>query len=247
MIQLLEMGKQAKIASYLLATLSTAEKNSILLHAAETLRKQEQAILEENKKDVEEARKRGIKESLIDRLALSEKRIAAMAEGLEKIAVLDDPIGEILGMKKLPNGLLIGQKRVPFGVIGIIFEARPNVTADAYGLCLKSGNAVILRGGKEAIRSNMAIVDVFRQALKQEGYTQDFVQIVEDTSHESANEMMKMNGYIDVLIPRGSANLIQTVVKQSTVPVIETGVGNCHVFVDESGNQEKAVNIIING
>lgn len=148
MIQLLEMGKQAKIASYLLATLSTAEKNSILLHAAEALRKQEQAILEENKKDVEEARKRGIKESLIDRLALSEKRIAAMAEGLEKIAVLDDPIGEILGMKKLPNGLLIGQKRVPFGVIGIIFEARPNVTADAYGLCLKSGNAVILMGGK---------------------------------------------------------------------------------------------------
>ena len=176
----------------------------------------------------------------------SRGRIAAMADSLEQIATLPDPVGEMLNMRTLPNGLIVGQKRVPMGVIGIIYEARPNVTSDAFGLCIKAGSAVILRGGKDAINSNIAIIKLFRDKIKALGFESDIVQLVEDTSRESSTEMMKMNGYIDVLIPRGGAGLIQSVVKNSTVPVIETGVGNCHIFVDESADIEKAVNITVN-
>ena len=203
-------------------------------------------ILKANKIDLENGEKNGLKPSIMDRLALSKDRIYAMADGLEQIAKLPDPIGEILNMKTLPNGLIVGQKRVPMGVIGIIYEARPNVTSDAFGLCLKAGSAVILRGGKEAINSNIATINVFKNAIKALNVDENIVQLVEDTSRESANQMMKMNGYIDVLIPRGGAGLIQAVVQNSTVPVIETGVGNCHIFVDESADINKAVNIIVN-
>ena len=243
---LTEIGESAKIAKRALAKLTTDEKNNILLKAAEALKNNYAEILKANEIDLENGAKNGLKPSIMDRLALSKDRIYAMADGLEQIAKLPDPIGEILNMKTLPNGLIVGQKRVPMGVIGIIYEARPNVTSDAFGLCLKAGSAVILRGGKEAINSNIATISVFKNAIKELNVDENIVQLVEDTSRESANEMMKMNGYIDVLIPRGGAGLIQAVVQNSTVPVIETGVGNCHIFVDESADINKAVNIIVN-
>lgn len=243
---LTEIGESAKIAKRALAKLTTDEKNNILLKAAEALKNNYAEILKANEIDLENGEKNGLKPSIMDRLALSKDRIYAMADGLEQIAKLPDPIGEILNMKTLPNGLIVGQKRVPMGVIGIIYEARPNVTSDAFGLCLKAGSAVILRGGKEAINSNIATINVFKNAIKELNVDENIVQLVEDTSRESANEMMKMNGYIDVLIPRGGAGLIQAVVQNSTVPVIETGVGNCHIFVDESADINKAVNIIVN-
>lgn len=243
---LTEIGESAKIAKRALAKLTTDEKNNILLKAAEALKNNYAEILKANEIDLENGAKNGLKPSIMDRLALSKDRIYAMADGLEQIAKLPDPIGEILNMKTLPNGLIVGQKRVPMGVIGIIYEARPNVTSDAFGLCLKAGSAVILRGGKEAINSNIATINVFKNAIKELNVDENIVQLVEDTSRESANEMMKMNGYIDVLIPRGGAGLIQAVVQNSTVPVIETGVGNCHIFVDESADINKAVNIIVN-
>lgn len=243
---LTEIGESAKIAKRALAKLTTDEKNNILLKAAEALKNNYAEILKANEIDLENGEKNGLKPSIMDRLALSKDTIYAMADGLEQIAKLPDPIGEILNMKTLPNGLIVGQKRVPMGVIGIIYEARPNVTSDAFGLCLKAGSAVILRGGKEAINSNIATINVFKNAIKELNVDENIVQLVEDTSRESANEMMKMNGYIDVLIPRGGAGLIQAVVQNSTVPVIETGVGNCHIFVDESADINKAVNIIVN-
>ncbi len=243
---LTEIGESAKIAKRALAKLTTDEKNNILLKAAEALKNNYAEILKANEIDLKNGEKNGLKPSIMDRLALSKDRIYAMADGLEQIAKLPDPIGEILNMKTLPNGLIVGQKRVPMGVIGIIYEARPNVTSDAFGLCLKAGSAVILRGGKEAINSNIATINVFKNAIKELNVDENIVQLVEDTSRESANEMMKMNGYIDVLIPRGGAGLIQAVVQNSTVPVIETGVGNCHIFVDESADINKAVNIIVN-
>ena len=196
--------------------------------------------------DVEAAVEAGIKGAFIDRLTLTEQRLQEMADGLRQVASLDDPVGKVLSMKTLDNGLIIGQKRVPMGVIGIIFEARPNVTADAFGLCLKAGSAVILRGGKEAIGTNKKVVSVFQKALEEEGLPGACVQIVQDTNRETANEMMRLNGYLDLLIPRGGAGLIQNVVQNSTVPVIQTGVGNCHVYVDESADLEKAVRIVIN-
>ena len=246
MSNLVEMGKKAKDAAVVLATLPTPVKNKALLASADALMAAKEDILEKNKEDVDAALANGIKGAFIDRLTLTDARVADMADGLRQVAKLDDPVGEVLSMKKLDNGLVVGQKRVPMGVIGIIFEARPNVTADAFGLCLKAGSAVILRGGKEAFKTNHAVVNAIRSALAAEGLPEDCVQMVHDTSRETANEMMRLNGYLDVLIPRGGAGLINSVVQNSTVPVIQTGVGNCHVYVDESADFEKAAKIVIN-
>ena len=213
---------------------------------ADFLIENSKVIIEANKKDLETSRIKGTSESMLDRLALNEARIEGMANGLRQVAALEDPVGEVLGMWTRPNGLQIGKKRVPMGVIGIIYEARPNVTSDAAGLCFKSGNAVILRGGSEAINSNKAIAEALREGLKSVGLVEDAVQLVEDTSREVATEMMKLNDYIDVLIPRGGAGLIKAVVNNATVPVIETGTGNCHIYVDEDCDFEMAKNIIIN-
>lgn len=243
---LTEIGESAKIAKRALARLTTEEKNQLLLKAAEALKDNYEEILNANEIDLENGKNAGLKDAIMDRLALNKDRIYAMADGLSQIAKLPDPIGEVINMKALPNGLTVGQKRVPMGVIGIIYEARPNVTSDAFGLCLKAGSAVILRGGKEAINSNKATISVFKKAINEMGIDENIVQLIEDTSRETATAMMKMNGYIDILIPRGGAGLIQSVVQNSTVPVIETGVGNCHIFVDESADIEKAVNIIVN-
>ena len=246
MSSLIEMGQKAKDAAVVLATLSTPAKNKALLASADALLAAKAEILAKNKADVDAAVEAGIKGAFIDRLTLTEARLADMAEGLRQVAKLDDPVGEVLSMKTLDNGLVIGQKRVPMGVIGIIFEARPNVAADAFGLCLKAGSAVILRGGKEAFQTNRAVISALRGALAAEGLPEDCVQMVPDTSRETANEMMRLSGYLDVLIPRGGAGLINSVVQNSTVPVIQTGVGNCHVFVDESADLEKAARIVIN-
>ena len=240
------LASLAKNASTDAAKLGTEAKNRGLLAVADELLAQQEMILEENRKDVEAAQAKGTKQSLIDRLALSEKRIADMAEGLRQIAALDDPIGEVLYMKTRPNGLRIGKKRVPLGVVGIIYESRPNVTADAFGLCFKTGNASILRGGSDAIHSNQAIVRAVKAGLRKEKLSQDLILLVEDTSREVVNEMMKMHGLIDVLIPRGGAGLIANVVQNSTVPVIETGTGNCHVYVDASADVAMAADIVEN-
>ncbi len=241
-----EIGIAALVAKRELAKLTTDEKNQLLKAAAAALRDNYKSIVDANEVDVKAAKENGVKDSIIDRLTLNYDRIDAMADGLEQIAKLPDPIGEVINMKTLPNGLIVGQKRVPMGVIGIIYEARPNVTSDAFGLCLKAGSAVILRGGKEAINSNKAVISVFKDAISEMNINENIVQLIEDTSRETATEMMKMNGYIDVLIPRGGAGLIQSVVQNSTVPVIETGVGNCHIFVDETANLDNAVKIIVN-
>ena len=240
------LGKRAKFASRAGAKLGTAAKNRGLITVAEELIRQKAYLLEENAKDVEAAKEKGVKESLIDRLQLTESRIEGMAEGLCQVAALEDPIGEILGMKTRPNGLQIGKKRVPLGVVGIIYESRPNVTADAFGLCFKTGNAVILRGGSDAIHSNLAIVKVIKVGLMKEKLPQDLILLVEDTSREVVSDMMKLHGLIDVLIPRGGAGLIANVVNNSTVPVIETGTGNCHIYVDESADLNMATEIIEN-
>ena len=240
------LGRLAKSASREAAKLGTKAKNRGLLAVANELVEERELILQENAKDIEAAKAKGVKQSLIDRLALTEQRIEDMAEGLRQIAALDDPIGEVLGMKTRPNGLRIGKKRVPLGVVGIIYESRPNVTADAFGLCFKTGNAVILRGGSDAIHSNLAIVHVIKEGLRKERLSQDLILLVENTSRETVQQMMKLHGYIDVLIPRGGAGLIASVVENSTVPVIETGTGNCHIYVDESADLNMAVEIIEN-
>lgn len=245
-MELIEIGQKAKKAATSLNTLSQEKKVSGLKAAALALSDHSNTILDANSTDVENAKENGMTDALIDRLRLTKARIEAMAEGLIEIAALEDPIGEVLSMKERPNGLLIGQKRVPMGVIGIIYESRPNVTADAFGLCFKTGNAVILRGGSDAIHSNTAIVKVIRAALKKEGITEDAIQLLTDTSRETAKQLMCLNKYIDLLIPRGGAGLIKTVVENSTIPVIETGIGNCHVYVDESADFEMALNIIHN-
>lgn len=240
------LTRRAKEASVEAAKLGTADKNRGLLSVADELTAQQDMILEANEKDLEAAKQKGVKQSLIDRLALSEKRIGDMAVGLRQIAALDDPVGEVLYMKTRPNGLRVGQKRVPLGVVGIIYESRPNVTADAFGLCFKTGNAVILRGGSDAIHSNQAIVHAIKAGLRKERLCQDLIVLVEDTSREIVSEMMKMHGRIDVLIPRGGAGLIANVVANSTVPVIETGTGNCHIYVDETADVRMAADIIEN-
>ena len=245
-MDLIKIGKLAKSASKELSKLNTDTKNKILLESAKALLENQENILIANKKDVQEAIKKEIKNAFIDRLTLNEKRINEMAQGLAEISRLDDPVGQYIQNKTLPNGLVVGQKRVPLGVIAIIFESRPNVAADAFGLCYKSGNAVILRGGKEAINTNVAIVNVFRDVLRKNNLSENMVQIIMDTSREVAQELMKLDEYIDVLIPRGGGALIETVVKNSTIPCIHTGVGNCHIFVDEFYDVKKAVDIIIN-
>ena len=245
-MDLREMGARAKDVSRILGKLGQTEKNAGLFAAAGELEAAASSILEANGHDVDAAVKRGMHAGLVDRLRLDGSRIKAMADGLRDVAALEDPVGEVESMKKRPNGLLIGRKRVPLGVIGIIYEARPNVTADAFGLCFKSGNAVILRGGSDAIRSNEAIVAAIRRGLLAAGLPEDAVQLVADTSRESARELMRLNGYLDVLIPRGSAGLIRTVVENSTVPVIETGTGNCHVYVDATADFQMALDIIYN-
>lgn len=241
-----ELGVRSKAASRRLGILGQKQRNQGLLCAAELLEENAEFLIEENAKDIAYAKERGMKESLVDRLMLTEERIQGISEGLRQIVDLEDPLGEIESMKTRPNGLMIGKKRVPLGVVGIIYESRPNVTADAFGLCLKSGNAVILRGGSDCINSNKAIVKVLREALEKSDIVEDAVLLVEDTDRAIVQEMMKLNEYIDVLIPRGGAGLIKNVVENSTVPVIETGTGNCHVYVDEFADCEMAVNIIDN-
>ena len=241
-----QLGKKAKEAEVILRSLDTARKNQVLEAVADALVKNTDTLLQANAIDVENGRSNHMPEGLVDRLMLTSERIAGMAEGLTQVAALEDPIGEVIGMKKRPNGLLIGQKRVPLGVIGIIYEARPNVTADAFALCFKTGNAVILKGGSDAIHSNEAIVNCIRTALEENGITAEALQLIQDTSRETASEFMKMNQYVDVLIPRGGRGLIQAVVNNSTIPVIETGTGNCHIYVDETADLEMAANIVIN-
>ena len=246
MSKLILKGQRAKEASYELMNATTTQKNEALLKMAEKLLENKDYIIKENKKDLDRAIEKGTTEAMLDRLKLDEKRLADMADGLKEVVALADPVGEVTSMWKRPNGLQIGKQRVPMGVIGIIYEARPNVTCDAAGLCLKTGNAVILRGGSEAINSNMAIVKALVEGIKEAGLPEYSLQLVEDTSREVATEMMRLNEYIDVLIPRGGAGLIQAVVKKATVPVIETGTGNCHVYVDCDADLEMAKNIVIN-
>lgn len=241
-----DLGKRAKAASEQTKILTQQQKNEGLRLVAAELRRQTAYILSENDKDVENAKAAGMKESLVDRLKLTAERIAGMAEGLEQIADLDDPVGEFISVKNRPNGLRIGQKRVPLGVVGIIYESRPNVTADAFGLCFKTGNVTILRGGSDAIHSNTAIVQVIQNALRSMGLPADALLFVERTERKYVDEMMKLRGYIDVLIPRGGSGLIRRTVENSTVPVIETGTGNCHIYVDEYADLDMAVEIIDN-
>ena len=241
-----EIGRLAKAAQPALQKADTDAKNQVLHRAAELLVEQCDFLLKENEKDMESVRTNGMPEGLLDRLLLTEQRVKQMAEGLSQLELLEDPVGEVLSMKKRPNGLLIGQKRVPLGVVGIIYEARPNVTADAFGLCFKTGNAVILKGGKDAIHSNKAIVKVLRMALAEKGFPEAAVTLIEDTSRETTTAFMKLREYVDVLIPRGSAGLIRAVVENSTIPVIETGTGNCHIYVDETADLDMAVDIIFN-
>ncbi len=243
---MIEMGKRAKAAAAEIGRLNTKEKNEILKVVAENLLKNTTTILEENAKDVEEGKKSGLTQALIDRLTLDEKRIQGMIESVEQVIALPDPVGQYIDMKTLPNELKVGRKRVPFGVVAIIYESRPNVTVDTASLCIKSSNALILRGGKEAYRSNMVLTGVIRDSLKKLGYNPDIVQFVENQSRDAAEELMRLNGYVDVLIPRGGAQLIHTVVQKATVPVIETGIGNCHVYVDASADLDMAVEIAIN-
>ena len=243
---LLQLGMNAKEAENTIRTITTDQKNQVLAAVADHLVESTDKLLDANAADVTNAKQNHMPEGLVDRLMLSPERIEGMAEGLRQLVALEDPIGEVTGMKKRPNGLLIGQKRVPLGVVGIIYEARPNVTADAFGLCFKTGNVVILKGGSDAIHSNEAIVDCIRESLKAYGVTENAIQLIADTSRETAAEFMKMNEYVDVLIPRGGKGLIKAVVNQSTIPVIETGTGNCHIYVDESADLDMAVNIILN-
>ena len=245
-MELLDICKQAKKIAPKIGILDTNTKNQTLLTVADFLVKEQNFILDANKIDIENGKKNHMPEGLLDRLLLTETRIAQMAEGLRQVAALDDPIGEVLGMKKRPNGLMIGQKRVPLGVVGIIYEARPNVTADAFALCFKTGNVVILKGGSDAIHSNIAIVETIRKALAKESIPEQAISLIEDTSRETAAAFMKMNEYVDVLIPRGGAGLIRAVVNQATIPVIETGTGNCHIFVDETADFDMAIDIIMN-
>lgn len=241
-----QLGIAAKKAAAVLASASSEQKNKLLLLAADMLIENEAELIAENEKDIQAGRAAGLTDSLLDRLRLTPQRIADMAAGLREIAMENDPVGEVVEGIKRPNGIRISKIRVPLGVVGIIYEARPNVTADAFGICIKAGNAVILRGGKEAIRSNLAIIKVLKDAVAKSGLPEGTVDLVEDTTRNSANELMKLK-YLDLLIPRGGASLIRATVQNATVPVIETGVGNCHAFVDESADLKMAVDIVENG
>lgn len=240
------LGKRAKEAASTLSVAARAEKDAALLSIAKALENGMADILEANAKDLENGKKNGMADAMLDRLRLTETRILGMADGVRQVATAADPVGNVLWGETRPNGLQIRKISVPLGVIAVIFEARPNVTADAAALCLKAGNAVILRGGKEAICSNMAIASCMRAAVSEAGLPADCIQLVEDTSRDSANALMKMNDYIDVLIPRGGAGLIKAVVQNATVPVIETGTGNCHVYVDKAADLSMAASIVCN-
>ena len=243
---LISMGKKAKEAAYELGIASTAQKDQALTFMAEELINAKEEIIKANEIDRQNAIEKGISDALLNRLSLDEGRIEAMANALLDIVKLKDPVGEVVNMWQIPNGLQIGQKRVPMGVLGIIYESRPNVTSDAAGLCLKSGNAVILKGASDAINSNKAVAKALVKGIKRSGLPEACVQLVEDTSRETATQMMRLNDYIDVLIPRGGAGLIKAVVQNATVPVIETGTGNCHIYVDESADFEMAKAIVLN-
>lgn len=239
-------GQSAKAASRVLSMVSSTLKNRALAAMAEELMSSEQEILSANELDIKAAKDKGLPEALIDRLTLTTERIKGMAEGLKVLQDLPDPIGEVISMWKRPNGLRIGQMRVPLGVVGIIYEARPNVTVDAAGLTLKAGNAVILRGGSEAINSNKAIVGALKRAVTAAGLPQGSIELIEDTSRDTATALMRLDEYLDVLIPRGGTGLIRAVVENATVPVIQTGVGNCHTYVDSSADQDIARRIVVN-
>ncbi len=243
---LIALGKKACVAKYELQKLDTQVKNNALLGVAKALVDEREKILKENAKDIQAGEEKGMHPGLVDRLRLTDERIKAMAEGLIQVAELPDPIGEVLETFSRPNGLQIEKRRVPMGVIGIIYESRPNVTADAFALCFKSGNAVILKGGSDAIHSNKVITDVIRKALKDEGITEDAILLIESIDRAVAREFMRLKEYVDLLIPRGGAGLIRSVVENSIIPVIETGTGNCHIYVDESADLEQAIPIIIN-
>lgn len=241
-----QIGKQAKAAARRLAACTTEEKNRALLAMAESIERHREEILFANEKDMTAAREKGMNDTMLDRLQLTGERVKGMAAGLRDVAALPDPVGRVLSDQVRPNGLHLVKVAVPIGVIAVIYEARPNVTADSAALCLKSGNAVILRGGKEAISSNIAIAKAMRSALETAGLPADSIQLIEDTTHESANALMHLNQYVDVLIPRGSQRLIRATVEQSTVPVIQTGSGVCHIYVDKAANPEMAAEIIEN-
>lgn len=246
MINLNETGARAKSASHVLAAATSQTKNDALKNIGNALISNMKAIIEANKKDIENGKAAGLSDALLDRLMLNEARIRSMAQGVDELISMDDPVGKVVSGTTRPNGLKIQNVRVPLGVIAVIFEARPNVTSDAATLCLKAGNAVILRGGKEAINSNLVISLIMREAVQKAGLPADCIQLISDTSRESANALMRMNEYIDVLIPRGGAGLISAVVQNSTVPVIETGTGNCHVYIDKYADVDMAANIVFN-
>ena len=246
MTALQQQGAAAKAASYILSTAGTAKKNAALEAIAQALERRQEEILSANRQDLANARDAGMRPALLDRLTLDEKRIAGMVEGVRQVAALPDPIGKVDRMERRPNGLVIGRRRVPLGVIGIIYEARPNVTVDAAALCLKSGNACILRGGKEAFSSNSTLTAVMRKALQAAGLPEDCVSLVQDTTRETAKELMHLEGYLDVLIPRGGAGLIRAVAKEASVPVIRTGEGVCHVYVDQEADLDMAAEILCN-
>lgn len=241
-----ELGKIAKEASYKLKKLKTKEKNAMLLEIKKALLSEKENILKANEEDIKKGRENKMPEGLIDRLLLTDERIEGMAKSIDEVIDFKDPVGKVLSMEENYAGLLIGKKTVPMGVIAIIYESRPNVTLDAAILSLKASSAIILRGGKESIKSNIAIADAIRLGIKNAGYDEDFVQIVKDTSRESSKELMQLKGYVDLLLPRGSASLINSVVENAKVPVIETGVGNCHIYVDDMFDIENAVKIIEN-
>ncbi|MEH7180421.1 glutamate-5-semialdehyde dehydrogenase [Neobacillus vireti] len=246
MSELLEKAQKLRSASKVLAILSTEEKNEALLKMADALLSEKEFILNENKKDIRAGEEKGFIPSLLDRLMLTEERIEQIVEGIRQLVKLEDPIGEIIEAWERPNGLQIHTVRVPLGVIGMVYEARPNVTVDAGSLCLKAGNAVLLRGSTSALHSNKALVHVMREALRDSKIPADAVQLLEDTSRETASQMFKLNQYLDVLIPRGGAGLIQSVIENATVPVLETGVGNCHVFIDETAEKKMGIEIALN-
>ena len=246
MTALQQQGQAAKDAAYVLSTAGTARKNAALAAIADTLAQHQSQWLEANAQDVAAAKKAGIRPAMLDRLTLTPERIAGIVEGVRQVAALPDPIGRVDKMETRPNGLIIGRRRVPLGVIAIIFEARPNVTVDAAALCLKSGNACILRGGKEAIRSNRCAAELMRQALRTAGLPEDCISLVQDTSHETARELMHLNDFVDVLIPRGGAGLIRAVAKEASVPVIRTGEGVCHIYIDNEADLDMGARILFN-
>ena len=246
MTDLEKLCKEAHEARLKVGTLDTDIKNNVLMAAADNLMNYEKEILEANEIDINAAREKGVNESMIDRLSLNHDRLSQMADGLRQIAKLNDPIGEVMSMSKRPNGLIIGKRRVAIGVIGMIFEARPNVTSDAFGLCFKTGNCVILKGGSDALNTNKVIVDALGQSLLAYDVPRAALSLIESTDRETTNQFMKMNKYVDVLIPRGGAGLINNVVMNSTVPVIQTGTGNCHVYVDKDADLDMAIKIIVN-